>query len=123
MICLVGSGAAVSQGVTFPPICTGLKSINWCHQFGPGLPTAMTVDANGITYVGSQSSSAFTLTAVASDSSVIFTAQFNDAITFIAPAGNGTMWVVADALFQVDGQGRVSAINYNVGGNPVSVIS
>ena len=83
----------------------------------------MTVDADGITYVGSQSSSAFTLTAVASDSSVIFTAQFNDAITFIAPAGNGTMWVVADALFQVDGQGRVSAINYNVGGNPVSVIS
>jgi len=113
-------GASANAQPVFPPICTGLKSIDWCHQFGPGLPASMTVDASGITYVASSSG----LTAVLPDGQVIFNAQFNAAITFIAPAGNGTMWVVADALFQVDGQGRVSPIGYDIsGGNPVTAIS
>jgi hypothetical protein len=81
----------------------------------------MTVDANGVTYVGSCTLlRPCTLSAVAPDGSVIYTAQFDLPITFIAPAGNGSMWVATNAtLFQVDGQGRESQLNYyNFDGPP-----
>ena len=119
VIRLLAASAGVAQPGVFPPICTGLKSIDWCHQFPTGYPAAMTVDANGVTYVGACAvRGPCTLSAVAPDGSVIYTAQFNVTITFIAPAGNGSLWVVADeALFQVDGQGREVPLNYNFFGD------
>ena len=106
------ANAAVAQPGTYRPICSGLTSVDWCHEFDAGLPSAMTVDANGITYVASNS----TVTAIGPNGSVVYTAQFKSAVQSIA-LGSGGLWVQQGfALFQVDGQGNELPINYAYSG-------
>jgi hypothetical protein len=108
IVSLFGAGAAAAQPGKYGPICAGLKSIAWCHQFDTGLPNAMATDPNGNTYVASGA----TLTALGPDGSVVYQSQFSYPIGFMAP-GNGFMWVQAGSLFQVDGRGNTSPINYS----------
>lgn len=114
IISFAGVNAAVAQPGTYLPICAGLKSVAWCHQFDPGSPLAMAVGANGNTYVASLGNvgAASTVTALASDGSVLYRAQFDSVVAFLEPAKNGALWVVAGSLFQVDAQGNKSPINY-----------
>jgi len=71
---------------------------------------AMAADPSGNTYVASGS----TVTALDPSGSVIYEAQFKGPVSNIAP-GNGMLWVLSGALlFQVDGQGNESLINYTI---------
>lgn len=112
--------AAHAQPGTFSPICSGLKSVAWCHQFDPGLPLALAIDAKGNTYVASalNTNAASTVTALRSDGTVVYTAQFQSSVTFLAPGRNGALWVMAGSLFQVDAQGNEFPINYAYGSSP-----
>jgi hypothetical protein len=114
---LVLANSAIAQPGTFDPICAGLKSVAWCHQFDPGLPSAMAVGADGTTYVASAPSfgAASTVTALTPDGSVIYKVQFQSNVVVMALGANGTLWVVADSLYQIDAQGKELTLNYAFG--------
>ena len=115
VICLVRVNAAFAQPGTYGPVCAGLNSVAWCHQFDPGVPLAMAIDAKGNTYVASAPyvSNPSILTAFSPDGSMIYKAQFTSSVAFMAPRTDGMLWVLslAGSLFQVDAQGNESPIN------------
>jgi hypothetical protein len=86
----------------------------------------MAVDSNGITYAAygiPGGASGSTVTAVGPDGSVIYKASFKYLVSFIAPGKDGTLWAVSDTIYQVDGQGNVSPINYPYAGFRVFAVS
>jgi hypothetical protein len=112
--------SAIAQPVPLGPICSGLKSVNWCHQFDPGVPSAMAVDANGMTYVAYGS----TVTALGPDGSVVYTAQFLSPVNSLALGKSGTLWAVTEASIDlVDGQGNQTPVNYAYFGNEIRAVS
>ena len=123
IIGLLGTDAAVAQLGTYGPICGGLKSINWCYQFSTGLPSGMAVDSTGNTYVAYASM----VTALDPSGSVLYNAQFSSPVAFIAAGTNGILWVVAGSyggtVFQVDGHGNESPVNYSLTNITVHAVS
>ena len=108
----VGKNAAFAQPGTFGPICAGVQSIGWCHQFSPALPSAMAVGADGTTYVATaQRVDGGFVTAVSPNGAVIYETTFKRSVNALAPGRNGTLWVIAESLFQVDSQGHATAIS------------